>query len=148
LILIFSSIAWLIGAISIVLAIRAAFKGKDYIAASNFGWNARVVDSIFRGSLVSKAAFRLTPIAIIITSGWAGFALINDLSWPLAQSGFIDRESGEWRGYRGILSAGLGAPLGTAFGVWFVSLCERNLSKELLDEELSSEDQLARIIGS
>ncbi|MDA8747091.1 hypothetical protein N9M66_02650 [Litoreibacter sp.] len=145
--LVLMCVFWTFGALTLGLTIRAVLKGKDYIAASNYGWGKSVVDRVFQSSLISKYLFKLTPFAIMITSGWAGFSLISDLAWPLETIGFVSNNDGEWRSYQTILASSIGAPIGLLFGCWLVTLCSSKISKEFETEILYPDEQLAKIVG-
>jgi len=80
--------------------------------------------------------FRATPSAILMFSGWAGYAVFSDVFWFLGSVGRID-DYGDWSSYREIAASSLGIPFGLWLGYIVVSGANKAWRQMLSDREIA-----------
>jgi hypothetical protein len=143
LMVIVQAILTLFGALSAILVLRASIKGIFHIGAATHDWGRHFDPRKY--SILNRAKFRATPLAIMILGGWAGHAVFSDLGWFLRKFGRAD-EYGEWMSYQEVLASGVGLPFGfwLAYSIlvnshktWLAMLVERDIDPiTWLDHEL------------
>ena len=135
----------LIGLLSILLVVQAAWKGAAYIGASNERFNLSDVRHITNGRFFARWSFLATPVAFYIVGAWSGYSITGDLLFWLGDSGFVDME-GEWKSYRRIFSSTIGGPLGLTVAWWLLRLCEPIFVAQCIKNEAAPFDEQEKII--